>query len=578
MTAYSEENIKLDFNKGMYTADLHSAIPNGYAQRLFNLIATGTSLENRKGLKSTSVFQSEPPSVSLNISPTLYYAGGESGNSNNPILFGEGTTVDDNYLLMVRERDPDNFTQGDWSNGTTYVPLTSGGSYASLIGALNYNDRTYVFTTAKIYKVTGINWNANTSTKTEITGPTGLFSEPIHFMDRLWVAGGNTLYYTDAISSPGAYPETWNVGTNFIKVMGRLGGGKIYKLVPLGSRIYIFTSIGLFALTITGSPSDWYLRPIDEKACVTSRNCAVEVDGVIYYVSKYGVYALMGGERAKLSDAIGNYFVTGPMSDNLYSSDHEGFDYSLHFMDNGLLLNISHYFFDEDSYPFIQYGKDKSVVFYARLNSLAWTLWDFSSGSEGITLVGGIADNISTYVDNVPVTFLNILHTQRTMGDPGEPHYCEMFQYTGTQDSYIYDSLGDPLEGPVSYYSQTDDIKCHVTSAIVPAGSPIEYKILKYAYLNVYMSNYMTYSDPDSWNYYWIAWPDQHGPHNDEIRELTIENGDAYNFNMVKLNAGFTFRVLYIGLEFSTASHSLFKIKELNMLIHDLRDGPYGVQ
>jgi hypothetical protein len=55
MTAYSEEVTPVNFGQGMFTADLASAIPDGYCAEAKNCVPTGTSVENRFGIKPSSV-------------------------------------------------------------------------------------------------------------------------------------------------------------------------------------------------------------------------------------------------------------------------------------------------------------------------------------------------------------------------------------------------------------------------------------------------------------------------------------------------------------------------------------------
>ena len=50
-----EEYYQIGIGSGMYTSELPSNIPDGFSAVCYNMVATGDSLENRVGIKRSSV-------------------------------------------------------------------------------------------------------------------------------------------------------------------------------------------------------------------------------------------------------------------------------------------------------------------------------------------------------------------------------------------------------------------------------------------------------------------------------------------------------------------------------------------
>src|SRR5688572_8148260 len=52
---YEESYYQVKIGQGIYTSELPSNIPDGFSAKAFNLVATGDSLENRIGIRQSSV-------------------------------------------------------------------------------------------------------------------------------------------------------------------------------------------------------------------------------------------------------------------------------------------------------------------------------------------------------------------------------------------------------------------------------------------------------------------------------------------------------------------------------------------
>ena len=50
-----EEYYRVAIGQGMYTAELPSNIPDGYASVCYNMVATGDSVENRIGIRRPTI-------------------------------------------------------------------------------------------------------------------------------------------------------------------------------------------------------------------------------------------------------------------------------------------------------------------------------------------------------------------------------------------------------------------------------------------------------------------------------------------------------------------------------------------
>ena len=562
MTAYSEETTVVSFAQGLYTADLASAIPKGYCAECSNAIPTGTSVETRFGLKYSNVGFNEIAFASQALTSFTHF--GPTGVEDNPLMvWGSDLGGGSPELHLIREGIP--FT--DPSGGTVTNGYFSAAIADDFVGAVNYNGTLYAFLRNQVYKITSIDWVADSFSTSVVTGSPQSNVHPIHFFDRLWTAKDNTLYWTDPPSSPGALPETWNTSTNFLNIVGENGPGKIYKIIPLGSRIYIFTSQGLFGLTITGGPESWYLRPLEENARVNTHECAFETGGLIYYITIYGVFVTNGGDSIKISGPIENYFLAGNFETGVTAPSKRSNLYRISYMDGGLIISISNYFIDSST-AYFESAFCKN--FYTRLANVAWSEWDFDTGAADTKLacVQAIADSVESYINKTPLSYMMTLVTDSTTNTP---RHCQrqLMVYDGLQDQWINPAGGGP--------STNANVKATIKTEYFKGNNPVDFKTLKYAFLDIYMSDKTKFNDSEYWFYEWLTEEDfiSETPLITKYDSTNILGGE---FSSVKVATGFSYRMAQFQLTLDTNNAVTYKVKDLTMKEHTQRDGFNTVQ
>lgn len=562
MTAYGEQALPVGFAQGLYTADLPSAIPDGYCALCDNAVPTGTSVETRFAFQKANVNFNEADYANQPLTSFSYF--GPTGNDDAPIMmWGSNLSIGTPQVHMIREGEP--FTDpsgGTITNGYFAINIAD-----DFVGAVNYNDNYFMFLRNQVYLVTAIDWVAGSYTIAAVAGSPGSTCQPIHFFDRLWTADGNTLYWTDAIASPGALPTAWNTSVNFLKVVGKNGPGKIYRIIPMGSRIYIFTSQGLFSLTVAGSPSDWYIRPLDEKAIVNSYDCAFEVGGMIYYISIYGVFVTNGGDSLKISGPIENYFLAGNFESGSVNPSKRSNIYRINYMDGGLIISISNVFISGGTAYFdTTYCRN----LYTRLANIAWSEWNYDTpvGDTRIAAVQAIADSVESYINKAPLSYVMVLNTDSVNGTPRHVQR-ELMVYDGLRDEWTNPSGGGP--------TTQANVNAHLRTKFFDAGSPIDIKAFKYAYLNFYMSDKTKFDDSDYWTYGWVTEQDVFDGTADVAK---VDPTDIYGleFNSVKLSSSFYYRILQFELIMNTQNAVNYKVKDLVLKQDTPRDGPFSIQ
>lgn len=566
MTAYSEETVQVNFANGMYSSDLPSAIPDGFCELLTNAVATGTTVENRLGFYAADILHHVVESDFLPPSPVFSYLG-KGGNSNLPVLMWGATIGSTQKIYMLREGNP--------YEGVSGTSTTSGFLIMDVlerfIGAVKYNDRVYYFTTDDIRYISSVNWDGISVTTGAVSGPpTGMTCAPVHFFDRMWVGSKNKLYFTEAVASPGAYPDQWS-NTNFISIVGTSGPAYIYKIVPHGTRLLLFTSQGLFQLSVIGDPNNWYLRVVDESAIVNSPDCAFVHAGLVYYASIYGVFVTDGSrESVKLSGAIQNHFVQGNFDNAGFGAIlKKGNIYSLHYLDQGLVLSISGYFIPgEGELPY--YDTDQCFIYYSRLDNIAWSSWQFgtSVGQTKIARILGIADTMDTHITRVPMAYILAHQSTSRLGVSINP----------VQEMYIYDSLQDRFYAGGGSTVTVLPIISTIKTRFFDGGNLIDIKQMKYAFLEFFLSNRLAYNDADQWSYSWKTDTINITPEAANVSGQPDPDILSNEYAVTKLESGFRYRTAQLILTFSTKLTNTFKIKSLYLKQHSLRDGTQATQ
>ena len=577
MAIYSEETILVNLGQGLYSADLPSAIPDGYCSTAENVVATGTSIESRYGFRNTSdsVQYKYTEFEGTRTTPFMSFLG-STGNPLNPsIMWGDkgasgGAT---NNIHLIRDGDPYSQPVGlVTSDGYFKVTFAS-----TFLSAVNYNGRVYFATDAGVYKVNAITWGATPSwTFQSVNGPVGITSELIHFTDRIWACKGNTIYYTDPPSSPGAFPEVWP-STNFITVVGRQGPGHVYKMIPVGTRIFLFTSVGIFVLSVLGSPSDWYLRSYDESTRFNSYECAFERQGVIYYITNTGVYLTTGNNTIKLSGMIENYFLAGNYEADNPTGLKKSNLYRIFYLDGGMLISIGTYVLSNVGGTFqAYYDTSNSTHLYSRLDNVAWSEWTLNPDptKDNIGSFMGIVDSVQTYINKTPLSYVWMNHSLSTIAAPLRGR-LELFTYDGMIDRWT----------AVSGSNDQDFIQAKVATRFFDGGNVLEYKSIKRAYLEMFMPQHNFYANRNAsgveteyWTYQWNTDQREYNPPIEVMHQPDIPDLAGNEFAILKLWTDYTFRSAQFEMTVNTRDSCNFKLKNLYLKQFTLRDGTQFAQ
>ena len=377
-----EEYYRIAIGQGMYTSELPSNIPDGFSPICYNMVATGDSLENRIGIKRSSVDWKILEDSPANIGPitadhlTFFNQIDPWGQDSSKIAFGwasAGRLVPagtDNASTLNLVRASGTPSTGDGFMSVTF-PL---GQFC--LGMCQYNGTTYISLNGQgVHKITAINWAADSITYTQIPSSAGgSFTGLFTFKDRLWAwsngANNNKLYFTD-LPTTGGQPETWAIASNVIPIVGPSGAGMIKAVVPLGNRLAIFTTNGLFTLLVEGAPASWILRVLDSKSISTTSQCAFESKGIIYYVNNTGVWATNTLTVTKLSAVIDDqwFLAKGVRSHTINSYE------------DGMIVSIAKIATSADLSPF---DGPNCKTFYSKLDPIGWTEWNVNRNGMGL--------------------------------------------------------------------------------------------------------------------------------------------------------------------------------------------------
>ena len=245
-----EEFYQIAIGQGMYTSELASNIPDGFSAICYNLVATGDSLENRVGIRRSSVdwkvYQEYPTSQvrGIDIDIMGYFSQIDPwGNDSTKPAFvwsSRGSTVpagtfNNCTLNLVRAAGAVDAADGFMS--VTTLGLVTG--ICQYNGTMYYSQIDISLGGTGVYKVTNLNWTTDVMTSTLVASSTGLDIQGLFtFKDRLWGWNGNKLYFTD-LPTVGGQPETWAAAANVIPFVGPNGAGNIKGVVPLGNRLAV---------------------------------------------------------------------------------------------------------------------------------------------------------------------------------------------------------------------------------------------------------------------------------------------------------------------------------------------------
>ena len=553
-TIPGEEYFRVGIGQGMYTSELASNIPDGFSAMAYNMVATGDSLENRVGIKRSSVdwkvFENAPGNgtdltkekinIIYPLFPTRYdsafpaFGWGSSGTT------VPGNTSAGNTLNFIRCAGAAGAGDGFMSVSVPQLCL----------GICQYQDTVYFsLNTQGIQKITNFNWGADTITYSSIPSSAGgtmhgLFT----FKDRLWAYENHRLYYTD-IAPVGGLPETWAFATNVIPFVGPNGAGRIKKVVPLGNKLLVFTMAGLFTLIVEGPPASWILRVLDSKSVCTTNQCAFESKGIVYFINTAGVWA---------TNSLYNTKISGVIEDQFYLAKGHRV-HSIVPYEDGLIISISKLATPNIAY----YDAPNCRIFYTKLDPVAWTEWNIDTKSTVATPIGArrlcsvwsLTDKVATYLNPEPVVY-GLMFTSKSTEAAPENSVVQLLVFDGGQDQIVTEANA-VVAAYVNIYLKTKNMD---------GGNPYNLKYHKRGLLEIFTSeqqhNFSTSWEIDA------TTADANAIRQTATQDYTVGNGS----NLVQIPGQYHYR--RCGLIFTTnlqSDNTQIKIKDIAVVQNTMR-------
>ena len=435
-----EEYFKVAIGQGMYTAELASNIPDGYSAICYNMVAAGDSLENRSGIRRSSVDWKvfdhpaggpNPDTEKINI---IYMLNNNISDSSLPsFAWGSGGYVVPSQVLtgsgsLNLVRSAGVAAAGD---GFMSIALPN-----TCLGISQYLDRVYfVIHGQGVHYISNLNWAADSITYTAVpSSANGTFHGLFTFKDRMWAYQDDLLYFTD-VATLGGYPETWAFAVNRIPFRGIGGKGRIKKVIPIGNKLVVFTSSGLFTLLVEGAPQSWILRSLDSESISTTSQCAFESKNIIYYVNTQGVWATNGLACTKLSAVIEDqWFLAKGSRTHTINSYEDGMIVSI-----GKLCTGNLYVYDGPA----------CRTFYSKLDPIGWTEWNLGQWSDPkatspvvrnrLAQVQSTSKKVPTYLNPDPTVYMlaYITNCQQDKPDDWDYPVLQLLIFDGGKDQFV---------------------------------------------------------------------------------------------------------------------------------------------
>jgi len=409
-TIYSEETLPLPVGLGIDSYNHPVNIADGFCTEIKNFVARKDRLVSRQGFAPPDATDTrEAFDVDYQ-----YYARLPQFTPEMPTaIWSSGAST-----WMIKQFDP--IDPAALTVGISGIKEFAAISFFT--GACAYLDRVYILDETGINYITAIDWSAGTLTKNLVTSTIsatnnvrGLFN----FKERIWAWDSTKIYYTDAPTSPGAYPETWDVNGKFIVVNAGTGMGHIYQVIPVGTKLFIFTATGLYNVSILGSPANWVVRLIDTNVQVNTNHCAYEVQGMMYFVDTRGVWVTNGDEIHLLSNSIQDAFREDPGA-NRY------FKWKLTPFEDGFLICREKIGVAGGTLIYTGEGR----LWYTELEFIAWTEFTFTNANEGpVCLIGSFA-HMETHLIWPKSSYIVLAHGV----SPDSPFTVHLLKYGGYQD------------------------------------------------------------------------------------------------------------------------------------------------
>lgn len=532
---YGESYYPVQVGQGLYTSELPSNIPDGFSAQVYNFVATGDSLENRIGITRPSVNWS----MSINF------------------------RMPDDSGVLVRNSSNIELVWGSWDNVTSKMhfikePTVAGPlNYTEVIlparvrGIGSYQGFVYfiLFDANRVYRINTINWTTGAVTylsvpsAAAIPATIGLWA----FKDRFWTSTSNQLFFTEIAALGASGPETW-AATNYIRFDANTGRAIILKVVPLSNKLIVFTTAGVFSLLVEGEPSSWILRILDSESQSTSRMCAFEAKGVVYYANTQGVWATNGQSIAKLSGVIEDQFFLAKGTRIQ----------SVHPYEDGILVSIAKL----TSTGF--YDAPNCRIFYSKLDPVGWSEWNIENG-DGTTNAFGdnricdihsITAKLPTALNAEPTVYM-IASISDSREGATQNMRPQLLVFDGGSNKLL-NRAGVEITAPVS---------CVLKTKFMDGGNPLTNKVNKECKIEVFTS--------DSLHEILTSWDldSTVGASTRARDKITNEFTVGTATNLIRIPTDFMFRRCALTLSAKLQSEtSQFKIKDITLVL--AKSGP----
>lgn len=456
MAVYSEETIHIPVGLGINKYSHPAHLQDGECVEIKNFIAMGDRLVTRKG------FSGYEPDDTRETNNT-YLVGIEGAysrlpNVNQPswpvaIYNSHGAA----YAIRQFNRDDPSTNDGNGSVGE-FSALTG------FTGACIYLDRIYANLGTSINRLSSFNWSANSVTVTSVgsTQPAasrGLFV----FRDRMWCWDDTKIYYTDVPVSPGAYPEVWDANANFLVIAAGTGLGKIKNIIPVGTKLFVFTTSGLYNVSIVGTPENWIVRLVDSRVSVNARSCCIEDRGLIYFIDSRGVWVTNQAEVREISIPISFLFDDPVDPDEFYI-------YKMVPFEDGMLICRQRIDVSGGNNRILPDAK----VYFTKFDDIFWSEFTLTSGASGnltfSDVLAGFA-GMEIYDDWTKKSYVVFSYG---VTSPTGDQTIELTRYQGSADG---------LEGIGDAYDYAEYVQGTVKTKVV-RGEFLKTKRGKYGYIN----------------------------------------------------------------------------------------------
>lgn len=324
MAVYGEDHWEVDLSKGLFLSPSPDAIPEGFSQKIENLIKNDRShWETRKGFSFTQHI----------LNSSVDNTSGANNPVTNPIpelqkdlvlryhmVYG-GTSVPQ-LFISYRDNGGSNcfilHQTGRKAIADTVEFQTQSFGTTIVADAAQYLDRVYgcainTGPVVDVFQISNWKYDGTTPALTKTNKQTG-FAYPafnttcqpvlVSYANRLFLGVANRVYYTD-VPTPGGYPETWNTSTNFFDLPAdNTGTPVIFNMIQLNGLLYFFTDKGIFVLNARGVTSNWTVNFITESIKVVSKHSVALVSGLFIATDRKNLFSFSGSKVSILGQQV----------------------------------------------------------------------------------------------------------------------------------------------------------------------------------------------------------------------------------------------------------------------------------